>query len=209
MSVYFITCRDQGICKIGYAQNPKARRSSLQTAFPSKLVLEATIPGSAEVERGLHQRFAEHRLSGEWFTITDELDAFIKDAASSVVVSLPIVAPLEKRLSDEELAARSLAKHRLLLAEAMMDFERAGCVASGAQPPDSPRFYRPVPASGGQFSQHYAIRAEGEHRLLCLDLKLTWDQADRLCDVFESVRQRALEARPTDNRMTLSIARKM
>lgn len=59
------------------------------------------------------------------------------------------------------------------------------------------RFYQPVPASGGQFNEHYAVRGQGghHHRLLCADLKLTWDQADRLCDVLERVRECALQDR--------------
>lgn len=57
------------------------------------------------------------------------------------------------------------------------------------------RFYHPVPARGGQHNNHYAIRGEGahRHRLLCADLGLSWDQADRLCDILEAVREHALE----------------
>lgn len=196
MSVYFITNREQNVCKIGVARNVKARLASLQTASPAKLTLEAALPGSVELEQDLHARFSACRLKGEWFAITDELDALIKETAASVVIPFPEPAPEPAnahRLSEEELIERSNAQSRRMLEEAMRDFERAGCVASDA-PPEQPRFYRPVPASGGQFAQHYAIRAEGQHRLLCTDLNLTWDQADRLCDVFEEVRRKALDA---------------
>jgi Spy/CpxP family protein refolding chaperone len=54
------------------------------------------------------------------------------------------------------------------------------------------RFYEVVPAGGGQFNRHYAIRPVGEHRMLCTNMNLTWDQADRLCDVMDAERQRNL-----------------
>lgn len=55
------------------------------------------------------------------------------------------------------------------------------------------RYFTTVPANGGQWNNHYAIRGNGESRILCADMRLTWDQADRLCDVLEGVRQRALD----------------
>jgi hypothetical protein len=193
MSVYFITCRERGICKIGYAQNAKARRSSLQTASPTRLVLEATLPGSRELERKFHERFAEQRLSGEWFRITDELDALIRRAVPVHDTDAEIAPRPRSRQSDENLAERSIAEHRDILAAAMLDFEKLGPLIGAPLRPRR-RFYHPVPASGGQFNDHYAIRGEGghRHRLLCTDLGLSWDQADRLCDVLEEVRDHAL-----------------
>ena len=193
MSVYFITARDIGICKIGVARDVEARRSSLQTASPVELVLEATLPGSRELEQRLHKRFAKHRVKGEWFTITDEIEKLIAEAAASPVLEFPVERTRrDQQLSDEELAERSVAQHRRLFAEAMQSFERAGCIPCGdfAKPPH--RFYRPVAVAGGQFADHYAIRGDGDGRLLCAELKLTRDQADRLCDVLEEVRASAL-----------------
>jgi hypothetical protein len=54
------------------------------------------------------------------------------------------------------------------------------------------RAYNPVPVGCGQFNDHYAIREDGTRRLLCAEMRLSWDQADRLCDIFDGVRQRAL-----------------
>lgn len=66
---------------------------------------------------------------------------------------------------------------------------------------EGPRFYQPVPISsdcnrgyGGRDHNHYAVRGRGGHhnRVLARDFGLTWDQADRLCDLLEEVRRYAL-----------------
>lgn len=195
MSVYFITARNLNICKIGSAGNVEARRASLQTASPVELVVEATLHGSRELEQRLHKRFAKHRVKGEWFTITEEIEKLIAEASASPVLEFPTErARRDRQLSDDERAERSVAEHRQLLAEAMQSFERAGCLPHGDFSKPTLRFYRPVSVAGGQFADHYAVR-DGDRRILCADLKLTWDQADRLCDAFEQVRQRAMQSR--------------
>lgn len=75
-SVYFIAAVG-GPIKIGLAVNPLDRLRSLQTAHPKKLRLLATVPGDHRAEAAYHQRFATHRLQGEWFAphaeILDEI----------------------------------------------------------------------------------------------------------------------------------------
>lgn len=76
--VYFIANREQNAVKIGYSASPSARLSNLQTSTPSKLELLATIEGDMQTERQLHHRFAEYRVSGEWFRLADDLVEFIE-----------------------------------------------------------------------------------------------------------------------------------
>lgn len=77
MSVYFATCRELGLVKIGHATNPKRRWQGLQTGCPKPLTLEAQFEGGEREERELHTQFAEHRERGEWFRICPEIDAVI------------------------------------------------------------------------------------------------------------------------------------
>lgn len=77
MTVYFITGREVGKVKIGYAKDPQARVVAAQSASPVKLDLERVCPGGKDVEAELHERFAEHRVRDEWFTITPEIEAFM------------------------------------------------------------------------------------------------------------------------------------
>jgi hypothetical protein len=194
MSVYFITNRKLNICKIGHAADPKKRLMTLQCASAVTLSLEATLPGSAELERKLHKRFAADRLSGEWFTITEELERTIQEAAASPRLELVVNKPRPSREPTEQAVEKSLALHRRLLAEGMADLAKLGPIKD-CPVNYSRRFYQPVPVSGGQFNNRFAIRGDGghRHRLLCADLNLSWDQADRLCDVLEQVREYALQ----------------
>lgn len=77
MSVYFITAREVGMVKIGCAYDPHRRLSYMQTACPVELTLEALIPGAYREERQYHAQFAPHRVRGEWFKITPEIEALI------------------------------------------------------------------------------------------------------------------------------------
>lgn len=89
MSVYFITCRELGVVKIGYAYDPVDRLKTLQTAFPMKLKVEGAMPGSYERERELHRLLAKHRMKGEWFKLCPEIEAIIAEVkAPSRVKSL-------------------------------------------------------------------------------------------------------------------------
>ena len=80
--VYFIQCGTTGPVKIGMARDVRKRMATLQTACPFDLRLLAAIDGSADLERELHQRFAEHRLRGEWFLPVPELLAHVQEVAS-------------------------------------------------------------------------------------------------------------------------------
>jgi len=76
--VYFIRSEKNHEIKIGFtAGKVEKRLSSLQTAHPYKLQLLATMPGTMEYEKSLHERFASIRLEGEWFKPHPDLLAFI------------------------------------------------------------------------------------------------------------------------------------
>lgn len=77
MSVYFITAREVGKVKIGCAYDPAQRLERMQGGSPCKLVLEALLKGSYAEERQIHKLFADERLHGEWFVITEEIEKAI------------------------------------------------------------------------------------------------------------------------------------
>lgn len=64
--VYFIG-DGSGPIKIGIARDPESRLAGLQTAHHSRLSILATRKGGRATEARYHVRFAEHRLTGEWF----------------------------------------------------------------------------------------------------------------------------------------------
>ena len=68
---YFVRCAS-GYVKIGRSCNPEARLRELQAANPEPLVLLHVIEG--DQERRLHRQFAAHRVTGEWFRPTPEME---------------------------------------------------------------------------------------------------------------------------------------
>lgn len=77
-TVYFVTTAEGKRVKIGYTRHdPRQRLRELQCGSPFELCIIATEPGSASDERMLHERFAGHRLHGEWFEMTVELKQHI------------------------------------------------------------------------------------------------------------------------------------
>jgi len=75
--IYFIKANDR--VKIGYAADPTNRIPSIQTSSPFKLEVLLIIEGNYEVERKLHKRFQEYRITGEWFEYGERLESFVSE----------------------------------------------------------------------------------------------------------------------------------
>lgn len=74
--IYFI--RHDGFIKIGKSVDPWKRLSSLQTAHHDTLKMLAIMPGSDDLEYGLHRAFGAFMKRGEWFQENEQLLAFIE-----------------------------------------------------------------------------------------------------------------------------------
>ena len=82
-SVYFMRIGLNGPIKIGFSDNPEARRNNLQTALPWRIRILATMPGrSKKSELILHQQFDHLRLRGEWFNAGEDLLEYIRRYAN-------------------------------------------------------------------------------------------------------------------------------
>lgn len=68
--IYFVRSGD--LVKIGKTKNLKMRLRELQRFNSHELRVIVTIPGRETQERKLHDLFADRRVKGEWFSITDE-----------------------------------------------------------------------------------------------------------------------------------------
>ena len=74
-SVYLIQAgAADGTVKIGVAEDVQRRLEMLQVGNHEPLTLLAHEPCCQHVERFLHVHFARHRLRGEWFAHTADLD---------------------------------------------------------------------------------------------------------------------------------------
>ena len=84
MFVYFIQGIEGGPIKIGRARKPQIRLRVFQIACPIRLRILGVMEGDLETETKLHRRFATYRLHGEWFQVSPELLALIRENAISL-----------------------------------------------------------------------------------------------------------------------------
>lgn len=83
--IYFIQAGvTHGPVKIGFVEDDtdvETRRRKLQVGNAERLYIVATMPGDRDREHRLHKRFAEGRITGEWFDPrTPGLQDLISDA---------------------------------------------------------------------------------------------------------------------------------
>lgn len=78
--VYFLHFHPNRRVKIGYTKNLAKRRADIQREVGYPGVLLGCLNGGRNLERLMHQRFAEHRIRGEWFsdTIIEEAETLIR-----------------------------------------------------------------------------------------------------------------------------------
>lgn len=74
--VYFI--EGGGAVKIGTSTRLRTRARELQACSPVRLAVVAVGLGGECDERRLHDRYAEHRLHGEWFAAGDWLRSAVE-----------------------------------------------------------------------------------------------------------------------------------
>ena len=79
--VYFIRSKQSGLIKIGTSRWPRRRFQEIKLATGQDVDLLGTIPGSRDVEAELHEKFASTRVTGEWFSESDELMNYINQHA--------------------------------------------------------------------------------------------------------------------------------
>lgn len=79
--VYIIE-NELGLIKIGFANNPAKRFKSIESASGFQIVKQfISFPSvqSPDIEHALHRKFAEHRKTGEWFSMSfDDAVAALK-----------------------------------------------------------------------------------------------------------------------------------
>lgn len=77
--VYVVKRPRERMVKIGFSTNLASRMATLQTAAGAQLVLLVAAPGTRDDERALHERFAAHRQSGEWFRYHREIEKWVTE----------------------------------------------------------------------------------------------------------------------------------
>lgn len=78
--VYFIQVGTY--IKIGFSKNPWSRLEQLSTGTPVPPYMLGHMPGTIDLERALHERFAHLRVNREWFSMGLDLLSYIDENAS-------------------------------------------------------------------------------------------------------------------------------
>lgn len=81
--VYFVIDEEATVCKIGYSEAIDDRISRMQCHNHNQLRLLGDIPGGRRLEKEWHKKFSHLRVSGEWFSYTEDLKSAIEKALSS------------------------------------------------------------------------------------------------------------------------------
>jgi hypothetical protein len=79
--VYFIRSADGSRIKIGTTGRLAHRLRQLEIEYGHGLVVIGVMEGFREDEAKLHRRFSHHRVEGEWFLASEELQTFITENA--------------------------------------------------------------------------------------------------------------------------------
>lgn len=71
--IYFVYDRQNTTVKIGYTENIGRRLYQLKRSHGSHLVLINILSGNRQSEKIAHEKFKGLRLTGEWFTFSDDM----------------------------------------------------------------------------------------------------------------------------------------
>lgn len=127
MTVYFAQTRiDPTKVKIGFSANVEARRVNMSVSVPGGVNIMATIEGGKETESYLHDKFSKYCVGGEWFSLEEELDDFIRDVRNGVKGLIPFVDEADYMgRSTAEYSADAMELSRQM-AMAILDHEYRG-----------------------------------------------------------------------------------
>jgi len=139
--IYFAKAEHDTLIKIGTSGCVASRLMALSYEVKSPMILLAAMDGGREVEKEMHNRFADHRVRGEWFTPCQELMDFVlklpqldiggpkpPKARDGIKISIEINDALRKRLKNECARTKRRAIHEAatLIEEALDARERKG-----------------------------------------------------------------------------------
>lgn len=114
VQVYFIEASSLGLIKIGSTGMVGRRVSAIQRAIPVPTALIGVVSGGTKREVELHQKYAAHRVQGEWFSeaIRPEIDLLL--AGQTVIEEFPArsgeIAAVEPHSAPAEFSSPATAE---------------------------------------------------------------------------------------------------
>jgi hypothetical protein len=77
--VYFVSLDDPSKVKIGWTGNLPRKLTFFRNSTPSEPTVHVTLRGGYSLEQQLHRRFKADRIVREWFRLSPDIDAFIRE----------------------------------------------------------------------------------------------------------------------------------
>lgn len=111
MSVYFITCRDVNMVKVGYSDRVRMRFYGIQVCCPLEVKMELMLPGGKDEEKAIHKLLKKDNVRGEWFWITNTVERFIANPPPPPREYPDLTAPYTD-LKQHELLIKRLRRKR-------------------------------------------------------------------------------------------------
>jgi hypothetical protein len=84
--IYFIGNKELDVCKIGFSKRPYRRIDSIRKSIPFNLEILAIIDGDFMVEKMYHSKYFEHKIKGEWFTLSKVLELGINNSLKELYI---------------------------------------------------------------------------------------------------------------------------
>ncbi len=117
--VYVIQMGDDGPVKIGFTGDVGKRFDQLQSACPVTLHIRALFPCNSTIERGLHRRFIDHRMRGEWYLPHAEIWDYVSSLPGLDPALFPRKPPDDQARLKRDAAERLWHDPSLTMAEAL------------------------------------------------------------------------------------------
>ncbi len=86
--VYFL--RADNTVKIGFSTNVKDRLRTIKTGCPENIRIVKVVAGTMRTERMYHERYAEYRLTGEWFDLRGRLAKYLEMCVKPIDLPKPL-----------------------------------------------------------------------------------------------------------------------
>lgn len=103
MTIYVL--RSDNLVKIGFSEDVSTRVRAIIASIPVPVEFVGHMPGGADVEKHLHDRFGSSRFSGEWF---------VETPAMAGVFDALLIKGLPQPSKPEKYGVRAKTEERLL-----------------------------------------------------------------------------------------------
>jgi DNA-binding XRE family transcriptional regulator len=128
--IYLVAHLDQFV-KIGFTKNINKRLIQLQISSPVKLEVLHLIEGNVSLEKELHQKFKDFRVSGEWFNYDSSILEYFIDKKCllweygfTAEEKIPVIGLIKYARLSKNMSLNTLGQMYGCTAQSMQEIEQ-------------------------------------------------------------------------------------